>query len=281
MKSKHHKLVHFVISIIFISVFVMIYFSPGARSFFSNPDNLKELIISTGSIAPLIYAITVALSVMFLPLPGQVVIALGGLIFGVFQGFFFAWIGKLIGTTIAFYLSRRLGSKFVGKMLDKKEIAHFNAFLTKRGTYALLFSYFIPLFPNDTITMVTALSKIKFKRFFTIAMLGFIPNLLIITIFGDELAKSGINIRFVIVTVLIITLIIIYTYKHKLKILLIKDIKEIEHEAIKAEKAVVHEAKIIEKVAEKDVKIIGEEITLLERLFGIKPHKKPKKRRKR
>ena len=87
------KFYKFLISIIILALVCLIFFL--AKSNILNLDSLKNLILSSGYFAPLIYIIAFAL-VPLTFFPDSVLAILGGSIFGLGGGFLYTSIGALI-----------------------------------------------------------------------------------------------------------------------------------------------------------------------------------------
>ena len=80
IKSKTSQFIIFCISIGLIGI--IIYFAWPFLSVFSNPEELKRLIIAAGAWGPLIYILKQITQVLLAPIPGQVIGLIGGYLFG-------------------------------------------------------------------------------------------------------------------------------------------------------------------------------------------------------
>ena len=182
-------------------------------------------------------------------IPATVFIVTGGYVFGIFFGTLYSLIGITIGSIIVFYASRKLGRSFVEKIINKKELEHFDTFFKKRGKIALFIARVTPeLFPTDAISFAAGLTKMKFRDYILLTFLGSIPNLFILTLFGDRLSH-GINLTTLIILLILIFAIIAYLFRHKLKIFFIREIKEYEKKLV-----------VIEEKSLKDIRNIKKEI---------------------
>ena len=82
-------------------------------------EDIQDYVSSFGRLAPLVYIIMFALVPLTL-FPDSILAIGGGMVFGLFKGYIYTLIGALIGATISFYISRKLGRAFVKKLTKEK-----------------------------------------------------------------------------------------------------------------------------------------------------------------
>ena len=174
-----------------------------------------------------------------------ILIMCGGYVFGVVWGTIYSLIGMTIGSIIIFLIARRLGRPFFNKVISKKELEHFDVFFKKRGDMSIfLAKSILILFPPDVVSVAAGLTQIKLRHYVLFSILGFIPNLFILALFGERLSQ-GINLATIVVLVLIILAILGYIFRHPLKVFLIKEVREYEDKIAKIEKRPVEDLKIL------------------------------------
>ena len=176
------KFYKFLISIIILALVCVIFFL--AKSNILNLDSLKNLILSSGYFAPLIYIIAFAL-VPLTFFPDSVLAILGGSIFGLGGGFLYTSIGALIGGSISFFISRILGQFFVEKFENDK-LKNIQELLKDNGFLMILLLRLIPLFPFDLISYGAGLTKISYKDFALGTLIGTIPGILVFVNLGAQ-----------------------------------------------------------------------------------------------
>ncbi|MEK6949214.1 MAG: TVP38/TMEM64 family protein, partial [Nanoarchaeota archaeon] len=171
-------------------------------------------------------------------IPSSLLTISGGYIFGVALGTVFSLIGVTIGSVIVFLIARKLGRPFFRKIISKKELEHFDVFFKKRGDMSILLARSILiLFPPDVVSVAAGLTQIKLRHYVIFSVLGFIPNLFILALFGEKLSQ-GINPATIVVLVLIIFAVLGYLFRHPLKVFLIKEIREYEEKIINMEEKI-------------------------------------------
>lgn len=117
---------------------------------------------------------------VILHLPEIIMIAIGALIFGGIEGFFYGWAGSLIGSTCTFLFVRYF-MKDVFQNSVANRVSYFrniDGFLAEKGfrTVAILR---IALFMAPPLNWAIAVTRITFPRYFAGSMLGIIPGVAI------------------------------------------------------------------------------------------------------
>ncbi len=188
-------------------------------SLFESPRDVAIRMRSMGFFGPVIAITIIALEVIIAPIPGGLVTIGAGYAFGALWGTVISYAGNIIGTSIAFFLSRHFGRPFVERLLDKKKMLVYDYFFREYGKTMLWFVFILPVFPTDIITFATGLSDIKWKDFMLIACIAYIPNMIILNYFGAALFRSGLGLEttllgFAILFVLLFGL-VVYVYLKK------------------------------------------------------------------
>lgn len=181
--------------------------------FFSNTDEITKVIYDSKNFAPIIIILLIILEVVIAPIPGTLIMISTGYIYGFFWGSVICYIGNVIGTTIAFFLSRKFGRPFISKIVSQKKIEYYDKFLSRHHVL-LWIVYAIPIFPIDIISFAVGSSNMRFRKFFLVISLALIPNLFIINYIGDKMnllgAGKSIISYFAFATVLIFILLLIF-----------------------------------------------------------------------
>ena len=159
-----------------------------------SPQEIIDYVEGFGAWGPVVIIILIIIEVIVAPVPG-IVIAIGsGALFGPVWGTIYTYIGNVIGSSIAFSISRHFGRPFVKKLVREEKLAKYDQFFRSHGKYGLWIAYLFPVFPVDIISFVTGLSSLRFRKFFTIVSIAFIPNMLFLNYFGDSILNYGFSI---------------------------------------------------------------------------------------
>ncbi|WP_108503257.1 TVP38/TMEM64 family protein [Paracoccus indicus] len=124
-----------------------------------------------------------------LPLPVVVALTLtGGAFFGFWLGLGLSLLGTVLAATISFLVARHLLSGWVRKSLSTR-IERLDARVEQDGALALLSLRLTPALPFFVVNIMSGLSIMSVQRFAWITALGVLPNKIILTAAGTELAE--------------------------------------------------------------------------------------------
>ena len=155
-----------------------------------NITEMRSLIDSYGFYGTLIF-IGFCIAGIFLHLPGIIIIALGGLLFGIVKGFIYGWIGVLIGVTGTFFCVRYIFRDFFQKSLEGRfhRLKSFDERLAEKGLITILLLRLV-LFLAPPLNWVIGLTRVKFRHYFAGSALGVIPGIAIACYFADSITAA-------------------------------------------------------------------------------------------
>jgi len=171
---------------------------------------LQLFVASFGPYAKIVFVFIQALQVVFAPVPGEVTGFVGGYLFGGTIGTICSTIGLMLGSSLAFSIARRLGVKFVERIVKKVYIDKFNLFITHKGLYISFILFLIPGFPKDSLCYLLGLTHMRFLDFFLMNLIGRLPGTLMLTLQGSEVKNENYLSFLVLLTISIITIFILY-----------------------------------------------------------------------
>lgn len=149
-------------------------------------EEIDQTLEKYGSLGPLAIIGVIILEVIIAPIPGGFIPIVAGALYGVWLGSLYTWTGNVVGSTIAFWLARKLGRPIIKKIVAEKKIIYFDYFL-QRNRFLVWLVYIIPAFPIDIISFALGFSDMKFKRFFKIITIGFAAHVLLLTFLGERI----------------------------------------------------------------------------------------------
>lgn len=210
------------ITIISCFFFIGIYFilkQTGWIGKFSNIQELKIIILSSGFWSYCVFVVLQFLQVTILPMPAMVTTIVGVIIFGPFISFLLSTLAILLGSIFAYYLGKLFGIKLLYWSIGKEKTKTFQDKMQK-GKYIFFLMMLFPFFPDDILCMLSGVLNMDFK-FFLITNLITRP----ISLFCLCFISTGYIIPFhswgIFVWILIAIVIlgtIIYSFKNKQKI---------------------------------------------------------------
>ena len=154
-------------------------------------EGLREKVESAGVYAPFILILLKATTIVVAPLGGTIIYPVAGALFGFWKGLALALIGDTIGSTIAFWISRKFGRKILHYFTGRGGMPMVEKVVERLGTRRqfvkarIFFSGFMDLF-----AYAAGLTKINFW-FFIIVHIGIHGILVALYILFGDLLISG------------------------------------------------------------------------------------------
>jgi len=159
-------------------------------AFLTDADTARAYVRGFGVWAPLALIVLQTLQVVLAPVPGQVLAVVAGYLFGPWWGTFYNMVGITLGSTTAFWLSRRFGRSYVEGVIDDDALATFDTFVERRGLVSLFVLFLLPGLPDDALCFVGGLTTIPLRRLVVVAVVGRAPAFFLANVFGDLLAAG-------------------------------------------------------------------------------------------
>ena len=196
---------------------------------FKNGSELKEYLSSFGYLSALIFFLFQVFQVVIFFIPGEVIQAAGGYVFGAFLGTLISFLGITVGSFILFSVSQKLGRSFVTKYISPETHKKFDSILNNKKRNLIVFIlYLLPGMPKDCLIMICALTNISAKEFMLYSMTARLPALFVSTYIGSNIADGKhVSAVIIIIVCIVLTLIAIFN-KEKLLSLFTKKVKSNE-----------------------------------------------------
>lgn len=144
--------------------------------------------------ARLVYVVGYVIGTMIL-LPGLLLSFVGAVLFGVWEGTLYTWVGATAGATGAFLLARFLGRDFVNRLLRGK-LRTLDERLRERGFVSLLIIRLVPLFPFNGVNFGCGLTSIRLRDYVLATAIGIVPGTFVyqylFATFGPRILEQGI-----------------------------------------------------------------------------------------
>ncbi|MFW6003019.1 MAG: TVP38/TMEM64 family protein [Halanaeroarchaeum sp.] len=159
--------------------------------FLTDSRAIRETIREFGRMAPLVLVALQAIQVVVAPIPAQALAAVAGYLFGPWWGTLYNMIGITIGSTAAFWLSRRFGRSYVERMIDEETLGAVDEYVAQHGLVSLFVLFLIPGLPDDALCFVGGLTQIPLWKLVVIAVVGRAPAFFLVNVFGDLVARGN------------------------------------------------------------------------------------------
>ena len=193
---------------IIIAIAVILYLIPQGRSYFSRRTirQMGASISSHGILAPffIIFLIFLSTAIPPLPLPVPLIEITAGLLFGFFPGFLTVWIGQILASVFAFFVTRILGKRFLRKFLSNKYISPYGEFVRKKGPLAVIMIRATMSAPFNIISFISGLTEMTPVTFTFATALGTIPEAALFAFIGTILKTTRIRLSYVFIFLVIL-----------------------------------------------------------------------------
>ncbi len=163
--------------LLFLFIFAIpIYIGFFRRDLISQMDSIQEVtafLDANKTLAVFVYLGLQVLQIIVSVLPGQVFQVAAGYYFGFFMGLVYSLIGAAIGTALTYFVARFLGSNSVNTLFGEERINKIVSMLNNHRAYNIVFLlYLIPGLPKDLVGYAAGISRINFKIFIVISIVG-------------------------------------------------------------------------------------------------------------
>ena len=139
-----------------------------STGFFQSATSLEGVRAYIAQFAPysyLCFFLVQILSVIFAPIPSNVVAAAGGLLFGTLPAFLVTFSAVVSGSLLIFSLARALGRDFAGRLVSQKLSEKYQSVLQAKTSTFLALAFLFPFFPDDMLCILAGLTSVSFRRF--------------------------------------------------------------------------------------------------------------------
>jgi uncharacterized membrane protein YdjX (TVP38/TMEM64 family) len=137
-------------------------------------DVLRRYLATWGVFGPLAYVLLVIVEVLIAPLPGTLLYAPGGAIFGGFLGGSLSLVGNVIGAGLACAIARFWGEPLT-RSLDSERLTSIRDTLAARGLWLILLLRLNPLTSSDLVSYAAGLGGVPAWKVVVGTLIGMAP----------------------------------------------------------------------------------------------------------
>lgn len=157
---------------------------------FMGIDAMRDRVAASGVWGPLIVIAVKASTLVIAPLGRAPLYPLAGAVFGFWLGFLYTVIGDLLGTAVAFYISRIFGRKIVRYFVTGPGMKVVDAILGYLGTTRGLLQARLIFFSfSEGVTYAAGLTAVPFWKFLVVVVpIGILPHIALVAS-GEALSR--------------------------------------------------------------------------------------------
>lgn len=175
------------------------------------PQQLQQALQQTGGWAPVLYiGLFVLLPAFFFPV--AVLALAGGLLFGLWWGSVYTFIGAVLNCALMFLLARYVGRSQVQRLVEQKLSPQWQRRLQmadgKEGFLLLIILRLIPAVPYNLINYTFGLTGISFSSYLLASAIGIIPGTFAFINIGDKTLEAGSPSFWIAIGLLVLLLVV-------------------------------------------------------------------------
>lgn len=175
------------------------------------PQQLQQVLQQTGGWAPVLYiGLFVLLPAFFFPV--AVLALAGGLLFGLWWGSVYTFIGAVLNCALMFLLARYVGRSQVQRLVEQKLSPQWQRRLQmadgKEGFLLLIILRLIPAVPYNLINYTFGLTGISFSSYLLASAIGIIPGTFAFINIGDKTLEAGSPSFWIAIGLLVLLLVV-------------------------------------------------------------------------
>jgi uncharacterized membrane protein YdjX (TVP38/TMEM64 family) len=123
-------------------------------------ERIREVVAGWGPLAPIGYTLAVVVEVIVAPIPGTLLYAPAGAIFGGLLGGTLSLVGNVAGAAISCVLGRLIGERTIARRLEDSALRRYRDLLCRRGLWVVLVLRLNPLTTSDLVSYAAGMAGV-------------------------------------------------------------------------------------------------------------------------
>ena len=152
---------------------------------------IEEWIDGFGVWGPIVYIVVFALSMLFAPLPTAPMPLVAAAVFGPALGFLYTITATAIGSTICFWVARRLGRPVLRRLTSQAALDKIDELGARLGIRLLIVLRLFPVAGVDYVSYAAGLTQMRFVYYIVISVLASAPILIFAAVLGDAVLERN------------------------------------------------------------------------------------------
>ena len=152
---------------------------------------IEEWIDGFGVWGPIVYIVVFALSMLFAPLPTAPMPLIAAAVFGPALGFLYTITATAIGSTVCFWVARRLGRPVLRRLTSQAALDRIDELGARLGIRLLIVLRLFPVAGVDYVSYAAGLTQMRFAYYIVISVLASAPILIFAAVLGDAVLERN------------------------------------------------------------------------------------------
>lgn len=146
--------------------------------------SIQAWVNSNPSSAVFVVTASITLGTLLL-LPLSLMMMLAGLLFGLLQGFFVAWVAGLIASSAAFWIGRTFARPWIERKIQRNAIfTSIDRAIYRKGFLVVLLTRLVMVIPYPALNYSLGLTNVSFREYLLATSLGAIPPFFLFVYLG-------------------------------------------------------------------------------------------------
>jgi uncharacterized membrane protein YdjX (TVP38/TMEM64 family) len=156
----------------------------------ASPDEAAAILREFGWWTPLVSVLLMVLQSVLAPLPGSLIAAANGAIYGIWKGTLLSWVGGMAGGLVTYALGRWLDTVIAHRWKATPLRQRLTEVGVSRGFWIVLIARMTPIISLDFIGYLAGIARMPLISYTLANAIGIIPGMLAYTAIGSELMKG-------------------------------------------------------------------------------------------
>jgi len=153
-------------------------------------EPFQKWVEERGVLAPIVFILVMALSVLFAPIPNAPIFIVAGIVWGPVLGTAYCMAGLTIGSATAFWVARRVGRKHLPRLIGHRLSGRLDTLVENMGGRVVFWSRMIPAVNFDWVSFVAGMTAVPFRVFIIYSFLGMLFPTGLTVVAGDGLGRD-------------------------------------------------------------------------------------------
>jgi len=156
----------------------------------ASPDEAAAILREFGWWTPLVSVLLMVLQSVLAPLPGSLIAAANGAIYGIWKGTLLSWVGGMAGGLVTYALGRWLDTVIAHRWKATPLRQRLTEVGVSRGFWIVLIARMTPIISLDFIGYLAGITRMPLLSYTLANAIGIIPGMLAYTAIGSELMQG-------------------------------------------------------------------------------------------
>lgn len=193
-------------------------------SLFADRATVQDFVTRFGPWAPLATILLHVAQVLLAPIPGQVIDAVNGYLFGTGWGTFYSLVGVIAGSSLAMALARRFGRPWAERLIKRETLERLDGYSRQRGALFFFLVFLFPFLPDDVACFLAGLTPLPLAELIVLAAIGRLPGILVANFVGANAAALTRTQGAVFIALLMVIALAFWRYQERVEMAMLKTI---------------------------------------------------------